>query len=848
MKRKAYLALLAIIIVALGVQTANAGWKTALSIPSDDMFMDVDAVSEEVAYCVGMTDTPPAQGACIFGTKNGKDWNMLPFTEMSFFFGGVSFINANVGWCAGMGFPTMGPIMYKTINGGQTFTPQAMPFVFGAAILGLEFADGFNGWACGDGGSIFHTNNGGASWAQQNSGVPSEYRVVGLSFLNAQQGFACGGSFTSEGKSPYPAPYDNLLAEKEVYGGFVLKTTNGGQTWTYLAKELPYYFMNCFFLDSQNGWVVGDTNGAGNVYHTNDGGQTWETQTLPPHPNGDYWIYDVHFFNENEGWGVGGGVIAGTNVPFSAIIKTVNGGETWTLDNSWSGDHTLMACDFATPNKGWACGTELTLIVYEGSEEPGDREPPYIENRQPADGATDVPRNTDISLDVKDNKRGVNSGTIVMTVQGETVQPTLTQVANGYRVVYDPADDFAYDEVVEVTFIACDMAIPPNCMETEVYHFTIESDPGTPDTAPPYIASISPSHGQTDVPVDTDIVIRLKDDDSGLNLVTLEVTVGGVAYNYDSAGVNISGTANDSTITIDPTSDLPAGSAVEITVYVCDQAASPNCLDVTGILFNTETQAGPTPTPTPQDKDAPQIMLGGYELVQNSDQTLQVTMRAYVPDDDVQSVEIYLNGQPSGIQLLDNGFMNDYAAGDGIYGFYVPSLQKHLVESAVLLELVATDAAGNRSLTWPYLTCLAQSATAYGYDGYKADAGWELARLLAMHGQDIPRRKGAGDPQILFAGYWDTQLSYDRGGRLTILAYVQAAAGVKSVELYYLGAPSGIKLKDDGISGDFTAGDGVYGYTLSFAPFELPSFVLLLEIVAEDNAGNRSVLWPYLRW
>ncbi len=98
-------------------------------------------------------------------------------------------------------------------------------------------------------------------------------------------------------------------------------------------------------------------------------------------------------------------------------------------------------------------------------------------------------------------------------------------------------------------------------------------------------------------------------------------------------------------------------------------------------------------------------------------------------------------------------------------------------------------------------------------------------------------------PRILVAGYWDTRLS-SVGGQLQAVALPESKI-LRRVEFLYEGQAIGITLKDDGLSGDGGANDGLYGIKIAI-PFGSPSGAWLLELQATDINYNHGILWPYL--
>ncbi len=102
-------------------------------------------------------------------------------------------------------------------------------------------------------------------------------------------------------------------------------------------------------------------------------------------------------------------------------------------------------------------------------------------------------------------------------------------------------------------------------------------------------------------------------------------------------------------------------------------------------------------------------------------------------------------------------------------------------------------------------------------------------------------------PVVLAAGYWDTYLDYNSThlSMIALLTEPQGLDNIASVAIFYQGAPSGILLFDDGASGDFGAGDGVFGFSTDL-PVGLDPLWLLLELNSVDKTGNKGRRWPFL--
>jgi len=93
-------------------------------------------------------------------------------------------------------------------------------------------------------------------------------------------------------------------------GGIILRTTNGGTTWTSQTSGTINSLYGVSFTDSDNGTAVGDD---GTILRTTDGGATWTQQTSGTTNS----LYGVSFTDSENGTAVG---MQGT------ILRTTNGG------------------------------------------------------------------------------------------------------------------------------------------------------------------------------------------------------------------------------------------------------------------------------------------------------------------------------------------------------------------------------------------------------------------------------------------------------------------------------------------------------------------------------------------
>ena len=111
-------------------------------------------------------------------------------------------------------------------------------------------------------------------------------------------------------------------ANRQTING-VARTNDGGCHWQQLwtSNENPdETYGDIYFLNEQEGWLAGAY--LGNLYHTTDGGRTWDDVPLPTENIG---VLSVHFTSANDGWII----TALRSENDTGVYRTTNGGRTW---------------------------------------------------------------------------------------------------------------------------------------------------------------------------------------------------------------------------------------------------------------------------------------------------------------------------------------------------------------------------------------------------------------------------------------------------------------------------------------------------------------------------------------
>jgi photosystem II stability/assembly factor-like uncharacterized protein len=166
-----------------------------------------------------------------------------------------------------------------------------------------------------------------AEYRWRRTGAPTaSSRTDDISFLDAERGWAVNSN------------------------GHILHTSDGGDTWARQFSSSGAYLRCVGFANDRLGWV-GTLAAARRLYHTADGGTTWSrVDNLPPDTPPA--ICGLSVVNERVVYG------SGTNFPDrpAGVIKSVDGGATWTATDM--GAHATLLVDvfFRDEQRGWVVG------------------------------------------------------------------------------------------------------------------------------------------------------------------------------------------------------------------------------------------------------------------------------------------------------------------------------------------------------------------------------------------------------------------------------------------------------------------------------------------------------------
>jgi len=179
---------------------------------------------------------------------------------------------------------------------GQTYR-QARTVPASATLSAVSFADERHGWAVGQWGVILATSDGGETWQKQRMDTAVDQPLFSVLFTNDRDGIAIGlwslMLQTHDGgktwtKTTLPKPPGGGRADRNLYHvfadgkgafyisaeqGTVLKSTDGGATWDYLATGGKGSLWSGVAMPDGR-IVVGGL--LGSLFQSSDGGATWQ--------------------------------------------------------------------------------------------------------------------------------------------------------------------------------------------------------------------------------------------------------------------------------------------------------------------------------------------------------------------------------------------------------------------------------------------------------------------------------------------------------------------------------------------------------------------------------------------
>jgi|WetSurMetagenome_2_1015567.scaffolds.fasta_scaffold02621_3 photosystem II stability/assembly factor-like uncharacterized protein len=244
-----------------------------------------------------------------------SQWNQMGTLTNVGSFPSVSMVTDNIFFVAGG--PSGTPVIYKTTNGGTSFTQLnttgitlELYSIWAVDVNTIYVGDGGSAGGAGGNAKVYKTTNGGTNWTNilSTGGTAGFINGIVFSRSNPQVGIIQSDPPNGTGQAYWLA-----------------KTTNGGLNWTVSSPARVTgnkSAQNSVFVIDQNFYGFG-LDVSPQMRYTTNGGTTWTTKTLTGAQGATGFVTSIAFNNNKLN-----GVAAGYGT-YNSISRTTNGGVNW---------------------------------------------------------------------------------------------------------------------------------------------------------------------------------------------------------------------------------------------------------------------------------------------------------------------------------------------------------------------------------------------------------------------------------------------------------------------------------------------------------------------------------------
>lgn len=309
-------------------------WDTIYSMPGYPV-LDFDMNSQGVLICVG-------KGFAARSTDMGATWVFLAFNYKDFF--SVEFLDDSHVFVAGS-------LNLMSWNSGADWTELTNMGYLKAVSCGEN-----NIVTAGNEGKIFRSTDRGSSWMTMSKRKDNVFRAA--FFTSRDTGFLAGEEGTqfirktTDGartwrEIPWHHSYYSIGDMTFIEGGAkgflharnkIMSSTDYGESWFDVAAPLNSNdnLLKFFFVDDQYGYVLGSNKF---ILKTTDGGTTWSRNAITATSS----LEGLYFVNRDVGFIYGSSGIS--------IYKTSDGGLNW-VQKYYDPSGYSKGFNFSSPNEG----------------------------------------------------------------------------------------------------------------------------------------------------------------------------------------------------------------------------------------------------------------------------------------------------------------------------------------------------------------------------------------------------------------------------------------------------------------------------------------------------------------
>jgi photosystem II stability/assembly factor-like uncharacterized protein len=228
--------------------------------------------------------------------------------------------------------------LLRSVDGGATWSRRPTPTR--ETLYDISFADDRYGWTVGEHGVVLRSTDGGDTWSRQEIRIeqegelrPLDLHLFGVAALSPDEAWAVGdlGALFRVRDGEH---WERVVLPDAVFAD--------GETAERILNAVDFY-------DRERGWIVGEF---GTVLRTTDGGETWTGERRFDGVPGDLYLFDVAHGDA--------GMVAAVGLAGEVMVSR-DGGATW--NPSASGlNSALYGITWGSP-EGAAVGDRGEIIV-----------------------------------------------------------------------------------------------------------------------------------------------------------------------------------------------------------------------------------------------------------------------------------------------------------------------------------------------------------------------------------------------------------------------------------------------------------------------------------------------------
>lgn len=284
--------------------SATAQWAP-INFTESMSIKDIHFIDEQIGFAAGYHE--------VYKTTNGgQNWTEIASDEFVNGPNCVWFINENIGFIIGDD-GWVDPVVSKTINGGSSWTKTTLTTSSNLMKTPSKifFLDSNTGFISCRGGYLFKTTNQGVVWNELATTITDDLSSIHF-------------------------PTSNIGYVSISYSSSILKTINGGNSWTLLNLGQLIGVNDLYFTDESTGYLAC---GNSKILKTEDGGSSWDVFDFGTNDN----FYAITFTSKNIGY------VAGAS---GTLVTTTDAGSTW-QSNTSGVSQLLYRIDFPTQEVGY---------------------------------------------------------------------------------------------------------------------------------------------------------------------------------------------------------------------------------------------------------------------------------------------------------------------------------------------------------------------------------------------------------------------------------------------------------------------------------------------------------------